>query len=284
MTKNMKFHSTSIIIVLLFICVSVRAEQLRIDHAIIAVHNLEEAVATYKEMGFTIKPGRLHNNGLINSHIKFSDKTELELMSVAKEPIDSISSTYSNFLQTGEGGAYIAFSGLKVRAIKAKLRKHNVEHKIIRGRLWDYVVFPEGSGIDHLFFIEKHKSFTNEEWVYKHDNSVKAIKRIWIEGGNNLAKLLKLFDAHPCANISPHNKSPETVYSIDDTELIVVPPQKQEARLRFIGMGFDNYYSMYKKHFPDKHGIFIEFSANLQCNKTSHNKANAADAKNIAAD
>ena len=71
----MKLLSISIMIAILLICVSVRAEQLRIDHAIIAVLDLEDAVATYREMGFTIKPGRLHKNGLLNSHIKFSDKT-----------------------------------------------------------------------------------------------------------------------------------------------------------------------------------------------------------------
>ncbi len=280
----MRFHSLAIIIALLSICASVKAEQLRVDHVVIAVHNLEHAVTSYRKMGFTIKPGRFHKNGLFNSHIKFADKTGLELMAVTMEPTDSISNAYSEFLQAGEGGAYIAFSGIKIQAMQTKLHKHNIKHETIRSRLWDYVVFPEESGIDHIFFIENHKSHIEEEWVYRHDNAVTAIKNIWIEGGPNLDKLLLLFGAYPCTNISTPDGLQGTVYRIENQEIIVVPPKKQNVRSRFLGVGLEKKHVTLKEYYPGKHGIFVEFNSNVHCNQTIHNKANAANMKSRAAD
>ena len=264
----MKLFISSIVIASLLICVSAKAEQLKIDHAIVAVLNLENAIASFKEMGFTIKPGRLHKNGLQNSHIKFSDKTELELMSVTKEPTDTISSAYYSFLESGEGGAFLALSGIPIHVVKTRLKKNNIKHTVILGRLWDYVVFPEGSGIDHLFFIEKHRTFTDKNWVYKHDNGIASIRKIWIEGDNRLEKLLKILGAHRCANISTKEATGE-VYSVNNAEIIIVPTNNRNTRLRFKGISFDKSLTDSPKNLPNKHGIFIKPPTNNLCGNQS---------------
>ena len=52
-----------------------------IDHVTVAVRDLESTVQVYRQLGFTLKPGRLHQNGLRNQHIKFPDGSGLELIS-----------------------------------------------------------------------------------------------------------------------------------------------------------------------------------------------------------
>jgi hypothetical protein len=39
-----------------------------IDHVPIAVHSLEDAANTYERLGFRLKPGRTHANGLVRRH------------------------------------------------------------------------------------------------------------------------------------------------------------------------------------------------------------------------
>ena len=43
-----------------------------IDHIPLVVGNLDWAAARYRQLGFALKPGRAHDNGLRNSHVKFS--------------------------------------------------------------------------------------------------------------------------------------------------------------------------------------------------------------------
>jgi catechol 2,3-dioxygenase-like lactoylglutathione lyase family enzyme len=60
-----------------------------LDHIPIAVADLERAAERYRRLGFTLKPGRAHKNGIRNQHAKFADGTELELIT-APEGRDSL--------------------------------------------------------------------------------------------------------------------------------------------------------------------------------------------------
>ena len=44
-----------------------------IDHIPVVVTDLERAQADYRAMGFAIKPGRFHADGIRNAHVKFPD-------------------------------------------------------------------------------------------------------------------------------------------------------------------------------------------------------------------
>src|SRR5262245_2486202 len=78
-----------------------------LDHVPIAVANLEAAAARYRGLGFTLKPGRPHDNGIRNQHAKFADGTELELIS-APEARDALTTTYRRHLEHGDGPAFLA--------------------------------------------------------------------------------------------------------------------------------------------------------------------------------
>ena len=66
------------------------------DHIPIAVENLERSTDLFKKLGFTLKQGRFHSNGIRNQHIKFSNGTELELIT-SNSRNDALSTEYKKF-------------------------------------------------------------------------------------------------------------------------------------------------------------------------------------------
>jgi len=78
-----------------------------LDHIPIAVGDLESSAEEHRELGFTLKPGRPHANGIRNQHVKFQDGTELELITTP-EVRDGLTATYRRHLQAGDGPAFLA--------------------------------------------------------------------------------------------------------------------------------------------------------------------------------
>lgn len=58
---------------------------LGLDHIVIAVRDLEQATADYRELGFTVVPGGRHPVGTYNSLIAFADGSYVELISFYRE-------------------------------------------------------------------------------------------------------------------------------------------------------------------------------------------------------
>src|SRR5690242_14629103 len=76
-----------------------------LDHIPVVVTDLDQAQADYRAMGFAIKPGRFHADGIRNAHVKFPDGTEIELIT-ATHATDELTSEYLAKMKTGEGPVY----------------------------------------------------------------------------------------------------------------------------------------------------------------------------------
>ncbi len=73
---------------------------LRLDHLVIAVFDLEQAIADYRALGFNAFFGGVHAGGQThNALIVFQDGTYLELLAP----------TYPNALQSSETGGFLSF-------------------------------------------------------------------------------------------------------------------------------------------------------------------------------
>ena len=96
-----------------------------IDHLPIAVANLDSAADHFRRLGFTIKPGRFHANGIKNIHIKFNNGTELELITADKEK-DELSAEYCNIIADGGGPAFLGLYAPDTTALMKLLVKFNV--------------------------------------------------------------------------------------------------------------------------------------------------------------
>ena len=91
-----------------------------LDHIIILVNDLEAAASRYRAMGFALKPGRPHDNGIRNQHVKFEDGTELELLA-APEAKDALTAQYRRYLAQGDGPAHLVLYAPDADALAARI-------------------------------------------------------------------------------------------------------------------------------------------------------------------
>ncbi|HEX7802770.1 MAG TPA: VOC family protein [Pseudoxanthomonas sp.] len=146
-----------------------------IDHIPTVVADLEEATAFYKRLGFSIKPGRFHENGLRNSHVKFKDGSGVELICPPSRSTDDLTRAYSDLLQDGEGPAYISFHARDTEALTTALGKANMQFKDDSGLL----TLSE-PGLGFIFFVKDNRSPTDKPEHFAHPNTAVAMTEVWL--------------------------------------------------------------------------------------------------------
>lgn len=192
-------------------------------------------------MGFTIKKGTLHSNGLINAHIKFENYSSLELMSIRGEPQDQMAKTYESLLKVGEGGVYLALTGLKQDSIEEVLATLDMAFLESRNSLWTYISFPDDSELAHIFFIFYHFDQSHSEKFTTHKNGFNSIQNITIEGNQNLIVLLNnlgLDSSEESAN-EPVTTS-RFITKTGNITVIPVKDSKSRARIKQITFATKN--------------------------------------------
>ncbi|MCA1650368.1 MAG: VOC family protein [Acidobacteria bacterium] len=128
-----------------------------LDHIPIAVANLEQAADRYKALGFALKPGRPHDNGIRNQHVKFRDGTELELIT-APEARDALTTKYRVISPWVTGRRFLA--------LYAPGRP--------RG--------PESAVPDYIFFGPRNSSPTDRPEHFAHPNGAESFIAVWLAG------------------------------------------------------------------------------------------------------
>jgi catechol 2,3-dioxygenase-like lactoylglutathione lyase family enzyme len=126
-----------------------------LDHIPIAVRDLERAADRYRALGFALKPGRPHANGIRNVHAKFPDGTELELIT-APAARDQLTTTYRRHLADGDGPAFLAFHA---PSLAAEAR---------------------GSAPSFIFFGGLNHSLTDRSEHFAHPNGAESLIGVWL--------------------------------------------------------------------------------------------------------
>ncbi|HJR58143.1 MAG TPA: VOC family protein [Vicinamibacterales bacterium] len=130
-----------------------------LDHIPIAVGDLGAAAERYRALGFSLKPGRPHPNGIRNHHAKFPDGTELELIT-APEARDALTTTYRRHLAAGDGPAFLAlFAPDRSRVPRAL-----------------------DPSLDYLFFGPRNASPTDRPEHFAHPNTAESLISVWLSG------------------------------------------------------------------------------------------------------
>jgi hypothetical protein len=139
------------------------------------VANLEDASESYRRIGFSLKPGRLHRNGLRNNHVKFKDGSGIELISVPAVPTDEMTISYSELLRGGEGPAYISFHARDTGALVAALNDASIEFENDNG-----LITLTDPHLNFIFFVKDNRSPTDKPEHFAHSNGAIAMTEVWL--------------------------------------------------------------------------------------------------------
>ena len=165
---------------------------LGLDHIVVAVGDLGAAVAAYRQLGFAIKPGRPHANGLRNAHVKFPDGTELELMTV-ETPGDSLAAEYRRHIAGGDGPAFVAFYAPDPDRLVSLLTAAGHDCR----REGDTVSFPAGDPLRYLFFGGRNPSPTDLPAHFDHANGADSLIGVWLAADDLSAEEALLAELGP---------------------------------------------------------------------------------------
>ena len=151
------------------------AEIAGMDHIPIAVQDLGSAAQTYERLGFVLKRGRFHANGVSNEHIKFSNGTELELIS-ASEVRDRMTAEYRQFLAVADGPAFLGLFGPNrtelIERLKASRNPAEFEST--------WITFPQSDPLHYIFFGQRNASDTDRPQYFSHPNGAESLIGVWL--------------------------------------------------------------------------------------------------------
>lgn len=151
------------------------ASLIGIDHMPTVVADLDQASAAFRRLGFALKPGRAHGNGLRNRHVKFPDGSGIELLAVPAAPTDALTRAYAAQLRQGEGPAALAFHARDPDALAAALRKAGIGF-----RSDDGLVTLRDPRLDFVFFVRDNRSPSDRPEHFAHPNGATAMTEVWL--------------------------------------------------------------------------------------------------------
>ncbi|HZP06074.1 MAG TPA: VOC family protein [Terracidiphilus sp.] len=160
-----------------------------VNHTPIVVSNLEKAEADFQAMGFTIKPGRIHPDGIRNAHVKFANETELELITASKG-VDDLSSEYLKKLESGEGPVYYGLFAPDLTKVLNKAHSAGLPLKSDDGLL----TFPVGSPLHAIFFGMLGKVSTDRPEYFVHRNTATRLSGFWVKDSKEIRELFRAFN------------------------------------------------------------------------------------------
>jgi hypothetical protein len=146
-----------------------------LDHVPVAVRDLEAAAAAYRRLGFALKPGRPHENGIRNQHVKFADGTAIELITAAGAR-DALTAEYRAHLARGDGAVFVSLFAPDLNRVA---RAFDAARRAYR-RGGGLLSFPSGDPLRYVFFGGRTKSPTDRPEHFRHPNGAEALVGVWI--------------------------------------------------------------------------------------------------------
>jgi len=174
----------------------------RLDHAVVAVHDLGRATDRLGGYGFRFKEGRLHADSLLNRHIKFRDGTSIELMSLAGQPTSDIARGYASRLQGGEQGAFVALTASDPVGLRGVAEQAGLRATVTASSGWVFLTFPGVRDAEAVFFAAGPRPAPDPPALTDHGNAVASLVGAWVEAGPRLARVLAELGAVPCGAVT----------------------------------------------------------------------------------
>ena len=187
---------------------SAQQPSMSLDHVVLAVNDLEAMAARYQQLGFALKPGRPHANGIRNAHVKFRDGTELELLT-APQATDRVTTQYRRHLAEGDGPAFLS---LFPRPAAPPAR-----------------VTP-----DYVFYGQGNRSPTDRPEHFAHRNTAESLVAVWLASANFAQERALLARYGVTLRRGPLGALGETadIADLDGGALYLLPPRHRVHRAR----------------------------------------------------
>lgn len=207
-----------------------------LDHIPVAVADLDRAGGTYRSLGFALKPGRPHANGIRNAHVKFPNGAGIELLSAASAT-DALSSHYVGLLRDGEGPAFLTLHARDTGRLRTAL--HAGGYGFRRDGEITTLLAPEFA---ELFFVRDNRSPTDRPAHFAHPNGATALRAVWLatEHQEALADLLVRLGGHrQRRQVLAPEPVEATVVTLDEGEVLMLAERHQVVAGRsVIGASF----------------------------------------------
>lgn len=211
----------------------------RLDHAVVAVADLEAGSAAFRAIGFRTKEGAQHADGLRNRHIKFADGTGIELMSLTGAPTSAIAQGYADRLASGEGGAYAALWTADTGALGGVARRvgtAEVAPRRSRSGPWHFLSFASSPVLDAIFVGAGPLAVRDADSVFAHENGAASLTAAWVEAGPGFEGLLRRMGARACGVVQLPDGRDGYRWGLARGSLVVAPLAPGAARARLIGV------------------------------------------------
>lgn len=155
-----------------------------LNHVPVAVADLDRAAADFARLGFVIKPGRLHSNGIQNRHVKFPNGGEIELITAASSK-DALSAEYVDWLKSGDGPAFWSLNSHDLNNLTARLDALQLApHR--EGELITY----SGTEPHRLFFGPLLRAPNDGPAYWAHPNTAYKLRAVWLSAAADERRLL----------------------------------------------------------------------------------------------
>ncbi len=179
-----------------------------LDHVNVAVADLDAAAVRFRELGFSLKPGVPHANGIQNQHAKFPDGTEIELIT-APSATDALTTTYRRYIAQGDAGAFLALFGRRSEATTATLKELQLAY---------------------VFFGPRNHSPTDRPEHFAHVNTADSLIGVWLAAADFSAER-RLLQSSGATFVEQDVHVPETaratVARVPDGEIVFLPAARQ---------------------------------------------------------
>jgi hypothetical protein len=149
------------------------------SHDNIAVADLDQASADYARLGFALKEGRPHPDGIRNRHVKFRNGTEIELIT-APEATDALTTHYRQLIATGDGPAFLSLDVEPPPLAVERVKQAGLPVSSTEGS----VDFPFESPLGYVFFAGLNQSPTDRPEHFAHANGATRLAGVTLAGEN----------------------------------------------------------------------------------------------------
>jgi len=155
------------------------AARVGISHVNIAVADLDGASADYARLGFALKEGRRHPDGIRNRHVKFRDGTEIELIT-APEATDALTTHYRQLIGAGDGPAFLSLDVEPPALAVERVQQAGLPASTNGG----HVDFPFNTPLGYVFFAGLNQSPTDRPEHFAHANGATSLVGVTLAGEN----------------------------------------------------------------------------------------------------